>query len=108
MAGSPPPSYPRRANGNPANGSGSGKSHSRPLGLKLELAILLSLLAALSVLAIRPFGFRTFLFGISHDDIYSVAILIGIVAVIVVIMQRLGIIFSNPDNNYNYYSNPSQ
>ncbi|OLD29701.1 MAG: hypothetical protein AUI62_02355 [Thaumarchaeota archaeon 13_1_40CM_2_39_7] len=59
---------------------------------------MLSILAGLCLLAFRPFGFRSFLAGLSHGGIYSMAILVGILAVIFVLMQRLGIIFHNPEH----------
>lgn len=61
------------------------------------MTLLLSILAGLCVLAFRPFGFRTFLSGLSNNDIYSMVILIGAVGVIIVIMQRLGIIFDDSE-----------
>lgn len=91
MSGSPLPS-PAGSNDNANSGS-----HSKTKSLRFELVILLSILGGLCFLAFRPFGFRTFLSGLSHGEIYSMAILVGILAILFVIMQRLGIIFYNPE-----------
>jgi hypothetical protein len=89
----PTPSSPEHTSG---SAGGGGHPKTATMRLKFELALLLSIFAGLSILAFRPFGFRTFLSGISHNEIYSMMILVGIVAVIFVIMQRLGMIFDNP------------
>ena len=57
-----------------------------------ELIILSSILVVLSILAIRPFGFRTFLIGLAHDNIFSLLLVAGAIAVVLVIMQRIGLI----------------
>ncbi|MGB8936760.1 MAG: hypothetical protein WCC17_16840 [Candidatus Nitrosopolaris sp.] len=36
-----------------------------------EIAILSSIFVGLMILAIRPFGFRTFLHGLGHDNVFS-------------------------------------
>jgi hypothetical protein len=65
--------------------------------LKTPLIVNSSILAGLSVIAFRPFGFRTFLSGLSRGEIYFMAFLVGILAVIFVIMERLEIMFDNPE-----------
>lgn len=45
------------------------------------------------ILAIRPFGFRTFLNGLGHDNILSLLLLAFAVAVLLVILQRTGLMF---------------
>lgn len=61
-----------------------------------EIIILSSILVALIILVIRPFGFRTFLHGLQHDSIFSLFLITSIVGVVLVMMQRLGLIF--PDH----------
>jgi hypothetical protein len=45
------------------------------------------------ILAIRPFGFRTFLNGLGHDNILSLLLVASAVAVVLVIFQRTGLMF---------------
>jgi hypothetical protein len=61
-----------------------------------EIITLSSILVALLILAIRPFGFRTFLHGLQHDSILSLFLVASIVGVVLVMMQRLGLIFPDP------------
>jgi hypothetical protein len=56
-----------------------------------EMAILTSILAGLVILAIRPFGFRTFLHGLGHDNVFSLLLVASAVGVILVIVQRIGL-----------------
>ncbi len=79
-----------RADSNNANDH----QHAAVISPKLEFVILLSLLAGLIILAIRPFGFRTFLHDMAHGELYPMIIVFGIIAVILVLMQRFGIIFA--------------
>jgi hypothetical protein len=58
-----------------------------------EMAILTSILAGLIILAIRPFGFRTFLNGLTHDNIFALVLVASAVAVVIVIVQRAGFMF---------------
>jgi hypothetical protein len=58
-----------------------------------EMAILVSILVALIILAIRPFGFRIFLIGIRHDNIFALLLLAFAVAVVLVLFQRTGLMF---------------
>jgi hypothetical protein len=58
-----------------------------------EMAILTSILAGLVILAIRPFGFRTFLHGLGHENVFSLLLVASVVGVIFVIVQRIGLIF---------------
>ena len=54
-----------------------------------EMAILISILIA----AIRPFGFRIFLNGLRHNYIFALLLVASAVAVVVVILQRTGLMF---------------
>jgi hypothetical protein len=58
-----------------------------------EMAILTSILVALMILAVRPFGFRTFLSGLGHDNIFSLLLVASAVAVVLVMVQRTGLMF---------------
>jgi hypothetical protein len=58
-----------------------------------EMAILTSILVALMSLAVRPFGFRTFLNGLGHDNILSLLLVVSAVAVVLVMLQRTGLMF---------------
>lgn len=57
--------------------------------------VLICILIALVILAFRPFGFRTFLHGLEHDNFFSLLLVISIVAICLVIVQRAGIIFAD-------------
>ena len=63
--------------------------------LRRELAILSSALMALLFLAARPFGFRTFLHALGHNNVFPLLLVACAVGIVLVIMQRLGIIFPN-------------
>ncbi|MBV9178280.1 MAG: hypothetical protein JO297_14725, partial [Nitrososphaeraceae archaeon] len=58
-----------------------------------ELAILLLVLVALLFLAARPFGFRTFLHALGHNNVLPLLLVASAIGIVLVIMQRLGIIF---------------
>jgi RsiW-degrading membrane proteinase PrsW (M82 family) len=60
-----------------------------------ELAILSSTLVVLLFLAARPFGFRNFLHELGHNNVFSLLLVASAVGIVLVIMQRLGIIFPN-------------
>jgi hypothetical protein len=60
-----------------------------------EIAILSSIFVGLMILAIRPFGFRTFLQGLGHDNVFSLLLVASAVAVVLVMAQRIGLI--SPD-----------
>jgi len=63
-----------------------------------EMTILTSILVALVALAIRPFGFRTFLSGLGHDNIFSLLLVASVVAVVLAMFQRTGLMFPDrPD-----------
>ena len=62
-----------------------------------EMAILTSILIALMILAVRPFGFRTFLSGLGHDNMFSLLLVASAVAVVLVMFQRTGLMF--PDGS---------
>lgn len=47
------------------------------------------------ILATRPFGFRTFLQGLGHDDVFSLLLVASAVAVVLIMAQRIGLI--SPD-----------
>ena len=61
------------------------------------MAILTSILVALMSLAVRPFGFRIFLSGLGHDNIFSLLLVASAVAVVLVMVQRTGLMF--PDSS---------
>jgi hypothetical protein len=61
-------------------------SHERRKLLR-EMTILTSLFVGLMILAIRPFGFRTFLSGLGHDNIFALLLLASAVAVVLVILR---------------------
>jgi len=58
-----------------------------------EMTILTSIFIGLMILAIRPFGFRTFLSGLGHDNIFSLLLVASAVAVVLVMVQRTGLMF---------------
>jgi hypothetical protein len=64
------------------------------LGLR-EMTILTSLFVGLMILVIRPFGFRTFLIGPGHDNIFALLLVASAIAVVLVILQRSGLMFPN-------------
>ena len=72
--------------------SNNGKNNS----IAKEIIALSSILVGLLILAIRPFGFRTFLHGLQHDSIFSLFLVASIVGLVLVMMQRLGLIFPDP------------
>ena len=108
-SGSPPtsPSPPSRGhakgNNNDSNGGRQGHHHGTiAISRRSQIVILLLLLFGFAILAARPFGFRTFLASMEHGALYPIVIVFGIIAVILVLMQRLGIIFveSSEDGGY--------
>jgi len=58
-----------------------------------EMTVLASIFVGLMILAIRPFGFRTFLNGLGHDNIFSLLLVASAVAVVLVMLQRTGWMF---------------
>jgi hypothetical protein len=60
-----------------------------------EGVILSSVLVGLIILAIRPFGFRAFVNGLGHDNVFSFLLVVSVIAVVLAMMQRIGLIFSN-------------
>jgi uncharacterized membrane protein len=48
---------------------------------KLTGYILICILIALVILAFRPFGFRTFLHGLEHNNILSLLLVISVIAI---------------------------
>jgi hypothetical protein len=58
-----------------------------------EMTVLSSIFVGLMILAIRPFGFRTFLNGLGHDNIFSLLLVASAVAVVLVMLQRTGLMF---------------
>ncbi len=60
-----------------------------------EMIVLSLIFVSLMILAVRPFGFRTFLNGLGHDNIFSLLLVASAVAVMLVMMQRIGLIFPN-------------
>lgn len=61
-----------------------------------EMAGLSTIFVALLILAVRPFGFRTFVNGLGHDNIFSLLLVASAVAIFLVLLQRIGLIF--PDD----------
>ena len=57
-----------------------------------EIVILSSIFVGLAILAVRPFGFRTFLHGLGHDNVFSLLLVVSAVAAGLVMMQRIGLI----------------
>jgi len=71
-----------------------------------ELAILSSIFLGLIILAIRPFGYRTFLNGVAYDNVFSLLLGASAVALILVIIQRIGLILHlkyKPDEKFMAY-----
>ncbi len=62
-----------------------------------EMVILSVILISLIGLSVRPFGFRYFIHGLASNQLFSLSLVVGIVAVCVVMLQRMGIIF--PDTS---------
>jgi hypothetical protein len=58
-----------------------------------EIVILSSIFVGLTVLAVTPFGFRTVLNGLGHESIFSLLLVVSAIGVVLVIMQRIGLIF---------------
>ena len=81
----------------PSTDSASHEKHK----LLREMTILSSIFVGLMILAIRPFGFRTFLNGLGHDNIFSLLLVASAVAVILVMMQRMGLIFPDEPERSN-------
>ncbi|MFZ1076362.1 MAG: hypothetical protein WAN47_02900 [Nitrosotalea sp.] len=60
-----------------------------------DVVILLGILAGMIILVVRPFGYRVFKIGLDQHNVLPVILLVGIVGIILVILQRLGIIFAD-------------
>lgn len=60
-----------------------------------EIAILSSIFVGLMILAVRPFGFRTFLQGLGHGNVFSLLLVASAVAVVLIMAQRIGLICPN-------------
>ncbi|MDQ6862879.1 MAG: hypothetical protein M3044_03560 [Thermoproteota archaeon] len=58
-----------------------------------EMTVLTSIFVGLMILAVRPFGFRTFLNGLGHDNLLSLLLVASAVAVVLVMLQRTGLMF---------------
>jgi hypothetical protein len=61
--------------------------------LLTEIVVLSIIFIGLLVLAVRPFGFTTFVNGLGHDNIFSLLLVASAVAIFLVLLQRIGIIF---------------
>ena len=59
------------------------------------MIILLGILACMLILVVRPFGYRTFQISLEQHNVFAVLLVVGIVGIILVILQRLGIIFAD-------------
>lgn len=73
--------------------SESTTKHNRLISL-----MLLGILGGLLILMVRPFGFRTFLHGLEHNNFYSLILMVCIIGICFAMLQRAGIIFS--DNTF--------
>ena len=62
---------------------------------KREFFILLAILCGMIVLVFRPFGFKMFEISLGQHNVFSIILVVGIVGVILVILQRQGIIFAD-------------
>ena len=108
MSSSGSSSPPSKGPPNDSNSDSSHRDHHHrgiTISRRLEIVILLSLLFGLTILAARPFGFRNFLSSMEHGGLYPMIVVFGIIAVILVLMQRLGIIFvdsSSEDDDGGY------
>lgn len=71
----------------------NGQTSQKERKFLLEIIILSTIFVGLLILAVRPFGFRTFLNGLGHDNIFSLLLVASAVAVFLVMMQRIGLIF---------------
>ena len=60
-----------------------------------EMCILSSILVGLLVLADKPYGIKTFLKGLAYHDIFSVLLLLAGIGIVLIMLQRLGIIFAD-------------
>ncbi len=58
------------------------------------ILILLGILAGTFILVFRPFGYRVFERGVGEHNIFAIILIFGIVGIILLILQRLGIIFA--------------
>lgn len=74
--------------------SGHVQGHSSS-SLGRKLAVLLAIFAGLIVLVFRPFGYKMFQIELQQHNILALILVLGIVAVILVILQQLGIIFAD-------------
>jgi hypothetical protein len=59
------------------------------------LLILLGILAGMVILVFRPFGYRMFQIGVGEHNVFAIILVFGIVGVILVILQQIGIIFAD-------------
>ena len=76
--------------------------HHTIISFRAQIIILVSLLACFTILVARPFGFRTFLSSMEHGGLFPILIIFGIIAAILVLMQRLGIIFVDLSSEERY------
>jgi len=69
------------------------QNHSQHSGNR-EIGILFAILGGLLVLVFRPFGYSTFLAQLGHHNVFAILLLVSIIAVILLILQRLQLIFT--------------
>jgi glucan phosphoethanolaminetransferase (alkaline phosphatase superfamily) len=70
---------------------------------RLVSIILLCGLAGLLLLAFRPFGFRTFLHELENNNILALLLVVSVVGICMVLLQRVGIIFSSYSSSSENY-----
>ena len=58
------------------------------------ILILLGILAGMFILVFRPFGYRVFESSVGEHNIFAIILVFGIVGIVLVILQRLGIVFA--------------
>lgn len=78
-----------------SDNKGGLKDRNNNNSIRRELIILLPILTVLVILAFRPFGFRLFLKELQIGNAFSLLLIICIIGILMVIMQRLGIIFND-------------
>ena len=68
---------------------------SRTGNLRFEIIALSSVLVALVSAAIIPFRIEGYLSLLSKGDIYALSVMMGIIGVLLTMLQRLGIVYTD-------------